>query len=62
MGHLHIYDKLTLNGVHWLISGGAGAPLYPMPLYFSPQGGTYLHFVVIEVGPSGLREQIVRLE
>lgn len=62
MGHLHIYDQLILEGVRWLVSGGAGAPLYRMPLYFSPQGGAYPHFVMMEVSPSGLREQIIRLD
>jgi len=58
MGHIHIYDQLIQDGVHWLISGGAGAPLYRMPLYYSPQGGAYSHYVVMDISPEGIRETL----
>ncbi len=61
MGHMHIYDSYTDQGVRWIVSGGAGAPLYRMPLYFSAEGGAYPHFVVFEVTPRGVRESVVRL-
>jgi predicted phosphodiesterase len=28
-GHTHTYERGTLNGVVWIVSGGGGAPLYP---------------------------------
>lgn len=62
MGHIHIYDKMESEGVKWLISGGAGAPLYRMPLYFSPEGGAYPHFLVLQVGPKGITEKLIRLD
>lgn len=62
MGHIHIYDKMESEGVKWLISGGAGAPLYRMPLYFSPEGGAFPHFVLIEVSPKGVSDKVIRLD
>jgi len=59
MGHMHIYDKMLHNGVNYLISGGAGAPLYRMPFYFSAQGGAYYHFVLLQVSNAGIKEQVV---
>lgn len=28
-GHTHTYERGTLNGVVWIVSGGGGAPIYP---------------------------------
>lgn len=62
MGHIHIYDKMESEGVKWVISGGAGAPLYRMPLYFSAEGGAYPHFLVFQVSPTGIKERLIRLD
>ncbi|MBV9470900.1 MAG: metallophosphoesterase [Abitibacteriaceae bacterium] len=43
-GHEHLYDDSVRNGVHEIISGGAGAPLYP-----SKRGGSFFHYLVITV-------------
>ena len=61
MGHVHIYDKMINRGVNYLISGGAGAPLFRMPLYFHEEGGAFNHFVLIQVSNQGIKEQIVPL-
>ena len=61
MGHMHIYDSYTDEGVRWIVSGGAGAPLYRMPLYFSAEGGAFPHFVAFDVTPRGVQETVVRL-
>ncbi|HEY9840448.1 MAG: metallophosphoesterase [Candidatus Sericytochromatia bacterium] len=60
MGHIHIYDEMVSNSTHYLISGGAGAPLYRMPLYFSPEGGAFHHFTLIQVSPKGIKTKVVK--
>ncbi|MGV3523649.1 MAG: metallophosphoesterase family protein [Candidatus Sericytochromatia bacterium] len=62
MGHIHIYDRMNYKGVNYLVSGGAGAPLYRMPLYFSDKGGAFYHYVLFQVSDSGIRERLVPLE
>lgn len=59
LGHMHIYDKMQHNGVNYLISGGAGGPLYRMPFYFSAEGGAYYHFVLLQLSDRGIKERIV---
>lgn len=61
MGHIHIYDKMVSNGVNYIVSGGAGAPLYRMPLYISPEGGAFSHYLLMHVSPEGIREEVVPL-
>ncbi len=61
LGHIHIYDKMVNNGVHYVVSGGAGAPLIRMPLYFSDRGGAYYHFVLMQVSATGIKEQVVTI-
>lgn len=60
-GHIHIYDKRESKGVKFIVSGGAGAPLFRMPLYFSPEGGAFNHYLLIEVDDKGIKEKVVRL-
>lgn len=59
LGHMHIYDKMQHNGVNYVISGGAGGPLYRMPFYFSPEGGAYYHFVLLQISDRGIKERVV---
>ncbi len=55
-GHIHSFDHQVRDGVHYLITGGAGAPLYPVPnrpafhhyVRFSVQG-EQVHFEVARV-------------
>lgn len=62
LGHIHIYDKLESKGVNYVVSGGAGAPLYRMPLYISPDGGAFNHYLLMDVSPQGVKEEIIRLK
>jgi hypothetical protein len=39
-GHDHMYQRITVNGVTNIVSGGAGAPLYG-----SPWGGNVYHYM-----------------
>jgi len=43
-GHDHAYNRMTVNGVVHLITGGAGAPLYP-----NPWDGAFNHYVRVDV-------------
>lgn len=46
-GHDHLYNRMTVNGVVHLITGGAGAPLYG-----TPWGGAFNHYLRVQVSPS----------
>lgn len=46
-GHDHLYNRMTVNGLVHLIAGAAGAPLY-----FTPWGGAFYHYVRAEVSPN----------
>jgi len=46
-GHDHLYNRMTVNGVVHLITGGAGAPLYG-----TPWGGAFNHYLRVGVSPS----------
>lgn len=48
-GHIHMYNKTIRNGVHYVITGGAGASL----VADLTEGGIY-HFVNVTVTDSGL--------
>jgi 3',5'-cyclic AMP phosphodiesterase CpdA len=43
-GHEHLYDYGVHDGVVQIISGGAGAPLYP-----SPHGGSFYNYLLITI-------------
>ncbi len=44
-GHEHLYNHQEKDGIHYFITGGAGAPLYAEP----DRGGFY-HYLVVSVG------------
>ena len=46
--HIHLYWNGTYDGVHFIITGGGGAPLYAPP----DEGGFY-HFVILTMEPDG---------
>ncbi|MCK5527333.1 MAG: metallophosphoesterase [Candidatus Latescibacteria bacterium] len=55
-GHIHIYEKHPrIDGVRYLITGGAGAELRG----YEEEGGFH-HFVVVRVQPEALRLAVVR--
>lgn len=61
-GHMHIFDKRISHEVNYVITGGAGAPQYRMPLYYSQRGGAYDHFVLMQVSDAGILDRVVRLK
>ncbi len=46
-GHDHMFNRLTVNGVVNIITGGGGAPPYQ-----TPWGGAYYHYLRIDASPS----------
>ncbi len=56
-GHIHMYNDSTINGVRYIISGGAGASLYAD----ADEGGIY-HYLNVTVDDSGLSIEPVILD
>ena len=55
--HIHLYWNGTYDGVHFIITGGGGAPLYAPP----DEGGFY-HFVILTMEPEGrIAIQVVKV-
>lgn len=57
VSHIHAYDSATLNGIEYILTGGAGAPLYK-------ELGTSVaahNFVMVEAGPQGVADTVVKL-
>ncbi len=56
-GHDHLYNRLTVNGVVHIITGGAGAPPYE-----TPWGGAFYHYLRVEVSPQSVNFTAVRAD
>ena len=61
MGHLHAFSHARYHGVAYVLTGGGGSPLYPMP---HPYPSTkFAHFILTELGPKGVvRETVYKLD
>ncbi|NIM05521.1 MAG: hypothetical protein GTN69_09290 [Armatimonadetes bacterium] len=57
VAHIHAYDRVTQNGVEYVLSGGAGAPLYKQ---LGPDAAFY-HFVLVEAGPEGVTDTVIKM-
>ncbi|MFO7836940.1 MAG: metallophosphoesterase family protein [Candidatus Thorarchaeota archaeon] len=55
-GHDHLFDRLTVNGVVHIISGGAGAPVYS-----TPWGGAYNHYLRVNISYSETAFEAIRM-
>ena len=59
--HQHLYDRYVYDGVTYIVSGGAGAPL-KRPLQEAPYGGSFYHIVLFEADSTGfIKGHIYRL-
>jgi 3',5'-cyclic AMP phosphodiesterase CpdA len=58
LGHIHLYDEIDIDGTKYIISAGGGAPLYGSYNFGKPEYG----FVVVQVGPNGIKQQWVPLD
>lgn len=56
-GHIHAYAAGERNGVTYVITGGAGAPLYA-----TPATGGYYHYLRVRVRGADLRYEVLRVE
>lgn len=55
VGHDHLFNRLTVNGVVHVITGGAGAPLYS-----NPWGGNYYHYFRVNVQSNAINMTSVK--
>lgn len=56
-GHIHAYSTASYAGVDYTVTGGAGADLHEQ---YGPAGSVH-HYVIVDVTPEGVRQQVVRL-
>lgn len=56
-GHDHLFNRLTVNGVVNIITGGGGAPPYQ-----TPWGGAYYHYLRIDASPSQVNFTTIGLD
>ncbi len=57
-GHTHIYNHSTENGLHQIITGGAGAPLYAD----TPEEGGFYHVINVLIDGNDVDYRIVPIE
>lgn len=63
-GHDHIYERGDAEGLKYIVSGGAGAPLYPVKRHLPTAAkveSTY-HFVEVTVDGEAVKTRAVRLD
>lgn len=56
MGHIHAFWAADHRGVRYVISGGGGSPLYPLPPGYPKK--RFAHFLTVEASPAGLVETV----
>jgi len=56
-GHIHSYDLEERDGVTYIITGGAGAPLYP-----EENREAFYHYVRVTVQGESIETEVVRVE
>jgi 3',5'-cyclic AMP phosphodiesterase CpdA len=56
MGHIHAFWAADYKGVRYVISGGGGSPLYPLPPGYPKK--RFAHTLTVEASPSGLVETV----
>jgi len=63
-GHDHLYERGEADGIKYMVSGGAGAPLYPVRNLLPTTGKvepTY-HFIEVKVDGPDVRTRAVRMD
>ena len=55
-GHIHGYAREVRDGVTYMITGGAGAPLY-----YPPDDGGFYHYVRLTVNGTQVAEEVVKI-
>jgi len=62
-GHVHCYEHALVNGVHYIVTGGGGAPLYTgwnSPQPWDIYRETTLEFVLVEVNGDTVGARAIR--
>lgn len=57
MGHIHAFWAADHRGVRYIISGGGGSPLYPLPPGYPKK--RFAHVLNVAVTPAGLVETVI---
>lgn len=60
VAHIHAFGVADDRGVRYVLTGGGGSPLYPLPPWY-PQR-MMAHFILAEFGPQGVRETVYPLD
>lgn len=63
-GHKHDYERNEMNGVTYVVTGGGGAPLYPMQEQEPTQAAFAVehHFVLVEIDSDHLRAAAISVD
>jgi len=64
-GHNHCYEHFLVDGIHYIVTGGGGAPLYASDshiveseLHLRKVGLSVLHYSVLDVRPEAIRVSV----
>jgi len=55
-GHIHLYDEEEFYGVEYIITGGAGAPLYA-----TEANGGFFHYVICTIEGDEITHEVVKV-
>lgn len=58
-GHIHASGVAELSGVRYVLTGGGGSPLYPLPPGYPRRRKA--HYILLRVDPRGLHETVHEL-
>ncbi|MBI5203211.1 MAG: metallophosphoesterase [Elusimicrobia bacterium] len=59
VAHIHAFGHARHLGVPYVLSGGGGSPLYPLPPGWPAR---FAHYIDAELSPSGVRETVRKLD
>jgi 3',5'-cyclic AMP phosphodiesterase CpdA len=63
-GHDHNYERLSRNGITYIVSGGGSTVLYPMglPQAHSITFAQQIHFVLLDIDSDGIKVQAIGVD
>ncbi|MBI4347600.1 MAG: metallophosphoesterase [Elusimicrobia bacterium] len=60
VAHIHAFGWARHEGVPYVLTGGGGSPLYPLPPGYPKH--KFAHFLDVELSPTGVRETVQTLD